>query len=90
MGEGMGETYEIVESDDGSNERRQVHDQQLIVRRNCEWPLGPIGAFSRLLCRVEIREEVEDVLQVVDDLVVDGEGASDDLGEVVLDLVQAR
>lgn len=77
-----------MQRDDGADKRRKVHDEELVVGRDGEWPLGALRALAGVLGRVQVREQVEDVLEVVDDLVVDRQCALDDALEVLLDLRQ--
>lgn len=80
-----------MQGNDGADERRQVHDQQLIIGRHRERPFHPsaVLALSRRSGGIEVGQQVEHVLQVVHDLVIDGQLALDDLLEVLFDLEQA-
>ena len=65
-------THKVVKRNDSANERREVHDEELVVRGDGEGTFPTANTFACLFCCVKIWQEVEDVLQIVDDLVVDG------------------
>ena len=78
---------QIVQGEDGSDETAQVDDQRLIVGLHPESRPLDLG-LSRVT--IEVGQEVEDVLQVVHDLMVDGEFTLADEGEVIPDFDQSR
>lgn len=87
-----------MKGNDGSDEARKVDDKHLVVRRSSEAPSHdvasiPIAALTSSAgagraCQAA-RKQVKDVLEVVKDLVVDGQLARDDLGEVRPDVDEA-
>ena len=71
-----------MQRDHGAQETAEVDDEQLVVRAR--------GEAARQRGVAEVREEVERVLEVVHDLVVHGHRARGDVGEVLLDVGDAR
>ena len=72
--------YEVVEGENGANERGEVHQQKLVVCLH--------GKRGGNLLQMEIREEVEDVLELVEDRVVHGQLSGHHLLEVVSDVLE--
>lgn len=79
-----------MQGDDGADKGREVDDQQSVVGGGRERTLDARGSHAAELRRLEVREQVEHVLEVVNHLMIHGQLALDDRGEVVLDLEQAR
>lgn len=71
-----------MQRNDRANHRRQVDDQRLIVRLY-ECRLDKVG-------RGYFGQQVENVLQLVDDLMIDGQVALDHLVQVGFDVIQTR
>lgn len=92
----MGQHPQVVQRDDGANERAQINDEHLVVRLHAEASLslrdlrpGPILALDGPI-EHRRREEIEDILEVVKDLMVDGHLPLKNLGEVVSDVNEPR
>mmetsp|Transcript_9311 Transcript_9311/g.27349 ORF Transcript_9311/g.27349 Transcript_9311/m.27349 type:complete len:328 (-) Transcript_9311:327-1310(-) len=72
---------QVVQRDDGADERRDVHDEVQVV--------GLDHHRAHHVLDVQVRQQVEDGLQVVHDLVVHGHAPRDDVLEVGLHLLEA-
>lgn len=71
---------QVVQSDDGANQRGEINDKHLIVGLDVQG-VGEVVV-------ADVGQQVEDVLQLVRDLMVDGQLAVADLLQVVLDVAQ--
>lgn len=73
---------QIVQSNHRSNHARQVDNKRLIVRLDVR-RLDKLGHGN-------LGQEIENILEMIDDLMVDGQLAFDHLVHVDLDVVEAR
>lgn len=74
--------YQVVQRDHRPHQRGEVDDQHLVVGLH-------VGGLHVVL-RTGVRQQIEDVLQQVDDVVVDRQLVGDHKLQVVLDLVDLR
>lgn len=72
---------EIVQSDDGADERGQINDEHVVVGVSVE------GLDHALL--VQIGKQIEDILDLVENGVVDGELSIDDVLQVLVHLLNS-
>ena len=73
---------EVVQRDDGADERGQVDHQHLVVGLD-------VDGLDELL-QVDVGQQVKDVLQLVDDLVVDGQLPGAHLLQVAVDILDLQ